>query len=48
MQLDRQVLEEQMKVAYQELAEENIRICEDFKFSDMEKVDLALKNSLAL
>jgi predicted DNA-binding protein len=38
MQLDKQVLEEQMKVAYQELAEENIRICEDFKFSDGENL----------
>ena len=38
MQLDRQVLEEQMKVAYQDLAEENIRVCEDFKFSDAENL----------
>ena len=34
MQLDRQDLEERMKAAYQDLAEENIRICEDFKFAD--------------
>ena len=38
IQLDRQFLEEQMKVAYQDLAEENIRICEDFKFSDAENL----------
>ena len=38
MQLDRQDLEERMKVAYQDLAEENIRICEDFKFSDAENL----------
>jgi hypothetical protein len=38
IQLDKQVLEEQMKVAYQELAEENIRICEDFKFADAENL----------
>ena len=38
MQLDRQDLEERMKAAYQDLAEENIRICEDFKFSDAENL----------
>ena len=38
MQLDRQFLEERMKAAYQDLAEENIRICEDFKFSDAENL----------
>jgi hypothetical protein len=27
-----------MKAAYQGLAEENIRICEDFKFSDAENL----------
>jgi len=37
-QLDRQDLEERMKVAYQDLAEENIRICEDFKFSDADNL----------
>ena len=36
--IDKQVLEERMKVAYLELAEENIRICEDFKFSDAENL----------
>jgi hypothetical protein len=38
MQLDRQDLEKRMKAAYQDLAEENIRICEDFKFSDAENL----------
>lgn len=38
MQLERQDLEERMKTAYQDLAEENIRICEDFKFSDAENI----------
>jgi predicted DNA-binding protein len=38
IQLDRQFLEERMKAAYQDLAEENIRICEDFKFSDAENL----------
>jgi len=38
MQFDRQDLEERMKAAYQDLAEENIRICEDFKFSDAENL----------
>jgi len=38
IQLDRQFLDERMKAAYQDLAEENIRICEDFKFSDAENL----------
>lgn len=38
MQLERQNLNQQMKTAYQGLAEENIRICEDFKFSDAENL----------
>lgn len=38
IQLDRQNLEKRMKIAYQDLAEENIRICEDFKFSDAENL----------
>jgi predicted DNA-binding protein len=38
LQLDRQDLEERMKAAYQDLSEENIRICEDFKFSDSENL----------
>jgi predicted DNA-binding protein len=36
--LDQQVFAEQMKTAYQDLAEENIRICEDFKYSDAENL----------
>ena len=36
--LDQQVFAEQMKAAYQDLAEENIRICEDFKYSDAENL----------
>jgi len=36
--LDQQVFAEQMKAAYQDLAEENISICEDFKFSDVENL----------
>jgi predicted DNA-binding protein len=38
MLLDRKDLKERMKAAYQGLAEENIRICEDFKFSDSENL----------
>lgn len=38
MQLDGQVLAERMKTAYQALAEENLRTCEDFKFSDAENL----------
>jgi len=38
MLLDRQDLEARMQAAYQDLAEENIRICEDFKFSDAENL----------
>ena len=38
MQLDRRDLDERMKAAYQDLAEENIRICEDFKFFDAENL----------
>ena len=36
--LDQQLFEEQMKEAYQGLAEENLQICEDFKFSDAENL----------
>lgn len=36
--LERQVFEERMKAAYQDLAEENLCICEDFKFSDAENL----------
>ena len=38
MQIERQNLNQRMKAAYQGLAEENIRICEDFKFSDAENL----------
>ncbi len=38
MQLDKQDIDERMKAAYQDLAEENISICEDFKFSDAENL----------
>lgn len=37
-QLDRQVFEKQMTAAYQDLAGENLRICEEFNFSDAEKL----------
>lgn len=37
-QLETQAFEERMKAAYQDLAEENIRISEDFKFSDAENL----------
>ena len=36
--LDQQDFAEQMKAAYQDLAEESIRICEDFKYSDAENL----------
>ena len=36
--LDQQLFAEQMKAAYQDLAEENISICEDFKYSDAENL----------
>lgn len=38
VQIDRKDIEERMKAAYQDLAEENIRICDDFKFSDAENL----------
>ncbi len=38
MQLERQDREKQMKAAYQDMAEENIRICEDFRFADAENL----------
>ena len=38
MRLDKQDIDERMKAAYQDLAEENIRICDDFKFSDAENL----------
>lgn len=36
--LDKQNLEERMKAAYQGLAEENLRICEEFKYADAENL----------
>lgn len=36
--LDREIFEEQMKAAYQDLAEENLHISEEFKFSDTENL----------
>jgi len=38
MQLDKQDIDERMKTAYQDLAEENISICDDFKFADAENL----------
>jgi predicted DNA-binding protein len=38
LQLDRQVFEEAMKAAYQDLADENLHIAEEFKFSDAENL----------
>jgi predicted DNA-binding protein len=35
-QLERQVFEEQMREAYLEMADENLRTSEDFKYSDAE------------
>ncbi len=37
-QLDRQIFEERMKAVYQDLAEENLHISEDFKFPDAENL----------
>lgn len=37
-QIDKQMFEENMKAAYQDLSEENLCICEDFKFSDSENL----------
>lgn len=38
IQLDRLDFEKRMKVAYQDLAEENLNISNDFKFSDAENL----------
>ena len=38
MRLDKQDIDARMKAAYQDLAEENISICDDFKFSDAENL----------
>jgi predicted DNA-binding protein len=37
-QIDRQLFEEQMKAAYQGLAEENLQVSDDFKYSDAENL----------
>ena len=37
-QMDRQSFEAQMKAAYQGLADENIRILDDFKYADSENL----------
>ncbi|MBW2001944.1 MAG: hypothetical protein JRI30_05455 [Deltaproteobacteria bacterium] len=37
-QIDKKILEEKMKCAYQELAKENLKISEDFKYVDTENV----------
>lgn len=36
--LDQKLFAEQMKAAYQDMAKENISICEDFKYSDAENL----------
>ena len=38
MRIDRQAFEEQMKNAYEDLAEENLRIAEEFKYADAENL----------
>ncbi len=37
-QIDRKMFEERMKSAYQELAQENLKISEDFKYVDAENL----------
>jgi len=37
-QIDKKIFEEKMKCAYQELAQENLKISEDFKYVDTENV----------
>ena len=37
-QIDKKILEEKMKCAYQELAKENLKISEDFKYVDTENL----------
>ena len=41
-QIETHVFEERMKAAYQGLAEENLRICEDFRFADAENLPEAV------
>ncbi len=36
--IDRQIFEEKMRCAYQELAQENLKISEDFKYADSENL----------
>jgi len=37
-QIDKKIFEEKMKCAYQELAQENLEISEDFKYVDAENL----------
>ena len=37
-QIDKKIFEEKMKCAYQELAQENLKISEDFKYIDSENL----------
>ena len=37
-QIDKEIFEEKMKCAYQELAQENLEISEDFKYADTENL----------
>ncbi len=37
-QIDKKIFEEKMKCAYQELAQENLKISEDFKYVDTENL----------
>ena len=37
-QIDKKIFEEKMKRAYQELAQENLKISEDFKYVDTENL----------
>ncbi len=36
--IEKKIFEEQMKCAYQELSEENLKISEDFKYADSENL----------
>jgi len=38
LELERQLFEEDMRKAYLELAEENLRIVDDFRYSDVENL----------
>jgi len=37
-QIDKNIFEEKMRCAYQELAQENLKISEDFKYVDTENI----------